>query len=180
MTAVRASRPDSGSVADFYATTVERTFATARRVAGDRDTAWDATQDAYVVMVHRWGERCTRSVRDNQRYVIGIAVRKVVDWYRRQGRLVRLDDEEDPVVQEAGYGEVLDRLTAFREVRRLLECQSPGLRAVGILYFLEGFEYAEIADVRGVTTSTVRSQVQFLRARLEPLVNRITEAGDQP
>jgi DNA-directed RNA polymerase specialized sigma24 family protein len=57
------------------------------------------------------------------------------------------------------------------------------MRVVGILYFLERFEYKEIVDILGITTSTVRTQVQRLRIRLRPLVNQFgepTSEGEQP
>lgn len=171
---------DPRSLDVFYAVTVHRTFATARRVARDRDVAWDATQDAYAVMVNRWSERQYRSPRDNQRYVTGIAVNKVVDWYRLAVRLEPLASEDDHPVEEDGYARILDELTVFKEVRLVLACQPVVMRAVGILYFLEGFSYQEIADSRGVSASTVRSQVQLLRGRLKPLVNRVIEAGERP
>jgi RNA polymerase sigma-70 factor (ECF subfamily) len=184
MTAVPAghvpSEPDSFT--ESYVATVEKTLATARRIAGDREIARDATQDAYVVMVERWGERRMQSLRDNQRYVIGIAVNKIADRHRHDERLSPLGDECDPPVED-GYEQILDQLTLFKMVRHLLESQSVGTRAVGILYFLEQFEYSEIAEVLGITPSTVRTQVQRLRARLRPMVNRIAEppeGGAQP
>lgn len=67
---------------DFYKTTVHRTYGTAYRAAGgDKDVAHDATQEAYVVMLRRWlGNKKPEG--DACRYVVGIAVRKVADFYR--------------------------------------------------------------------------------------------------
>src|SRR5689334_8361477 len=142
MTASQASQvPDPDSVAAFYIATVERTLATARRIAGDHDIAQEATQEAYVVMVENWGQWRTRSWEDAQYYVIGIAVKKVADWYRRNGRFVSFGDECDRPVVDDDYQQVLDRLTIFKAVRHLLESQPIGMRAVGVLYFLERFEY---------------------------------------
>lgn len=175
--------PDPHSVEYFYIATVEQTLATAHRVAGDRDIARDATQDAYSVMVARWCDRQRRSLQDNQRYVIGIAVKKIADWYRQNGRFVALSDEGDQPIEEDGYEQIIDQLAVFKAVRHLLERQPIRRRAVGVLYFIEEFEYTEIANVLGITASAVRTQVQRLRAQLRPLVNRIaelTEEGEQP
>ena len=186
MTALPARRcrpPDPDPVEEFYLATVDRTLATAYRIAGDRDIALDATQDAYVVMVARWRERRGRSLRDNQRYVIGIAVNKIADWYRNNGRLVLIDDEDDRPINEDGYEQILDQLVLFKAVRHLLESQPVGKRAVGVLYFLDEFDYTEIATILDITPSTVRTQVQRLRAQLRPLVHRIaepTEGGERP
>lgn len=172
----------SGLVEDFYVATFERTLATARRIAGDHHLAYDAAQEAYTVMVHRWDERKDRAQSDNQRYVIGIAVNKIADWYRRDGRTLPFGDDDDQAVDEKGYEQVLDQLALFKLVRDLLESQPAGMRAVGVLYFLEEFEYAEIAYHLGIAPSTVRTQVQRLRARLRPLAGRfarLSEGGEQ-
>ena len=175
MTRRRGRHPssmDPDSFESFYIETAVRTFTSARRVAGDPDMARDATQDAYVVMLEQWNIRRRRSLRDNHRYVIGIAVKKVADRYRLGRRLVPIDDKNDQPVEDKGYEQILDELALFTAVRSLLEGQPIGMRAVGVLYFLEGFNYKEIADTLGISTSTVRTQVQRLRARLRPLVDQ--------
>jgi RNA polymerase sigma factor (sigma-70 family) len=167
---------------DFYVETVERTLATAQHLAGDRDIARDATQEAYVAMLERWNERKSRSPHDNQRYVVGITANKVADWYRRSGRFVPIGDSDDRPVKDDCYQQALDRMTVFKTVRSLLESQPVRRRMIGTLYFLEEFEYAEIAQALGITPSTVRTQVERLRARLKPLVSRVAileEGGEQ-
>jgi RNA polymerase sigma factor (sigma-70 family) len=172
----------SDLVEDFYVATFERTLAAAQRISGDRHLAYDAAQEAYVVMVHRWDERKCRSLSDNQRYVIGIAANKIADWYRRNGRVLPFGGDDDQPMEEHGYDQVLDQLTLFKVVRDFLEGQPAGMRAVGVMYFLEGFEYAEIAHHLQIAASTVRTQVQRLRVRLRPLADRLArlnEGGEQ-
>lgn len=170
------------AVEDFYLMTVERTLAIARRVAGDLHVARDATHDAYVVMLDRWAERRNCSLADNQRYVIGIAVKKVADWYRARRRFVPLPEDDDPPTADHVLDDVLDQLSLFKEVRRFLESRPLVSRTVGILYFLEGFTQAEIAPIIGIDASTVRTHVHRLRKRLRPMVERIRrldEGGDR-
>ncbi|MFI9380430.1 hypothetical protein [Kutzneria sp. NPDC052558] len=69
-----------GDFADFCEATMPTTLLVARRACGSRHVADDATQEAYVVMLASWPDRCGRAVMDNQRYVIKIALHKVVDW----------------------------------------------------------------------------------------------------
>lgn len=107
-----------GTFAAFYQATVARTLGVARRVAtaGDEQVARDATQDAYVEMYRRWSERQARSFDDNRRYVVGIAVHKVVDWYRRP-TAIDLDHALGCGIEERGYIEVLDENRLFGAVR---------------------------------------------------------------
>ncbi|OLF15042.1 RNA polymerase sigma factor [Actinophytocola xanthii] len=167
------------SVEDFYLSTAERTFAAARRVSGNLHVARDATHDAYVVMLDRWAERMNCSLADNQRYVIGIAVKKVADWYRAHGRFVALPEDDDPPAVDHSYDDVLDQLSLCKEVRRFLEDRPVVSRTVGILYFLEDFPQAEIAEIIGIDASTVRTHVYRLRKQLRPMVERISKLDER-
>ncbi|MGH3875361.1 MAG: RNA polymerase sigma factor [Pseudonocardiaceae bacterium] len=168
---------------DFYKTTVHRTFSTAYRAAGcDSHVAQDATQEAYVVMLKRWLDN-EKPEGDVCRYVVGIAVRKVVDFYRSRGREVSLGEEHDWGSHESGYDKVLDTMTILPVVRDLLDRQPLQRRAVGVLYFLEEFSYPEIAETLGMSCSTARAHVQRLREALQPVINRITpddRGGERP
>lgn len=94
----------------------------------------------------------------------------------------RLDDEHDCSSDETGHAEVLDTMTVLPVVRGFLDRQPPKRRAVGVLYFLEEFDYPEIAEALGIDHSTVRTHVQRLREKLQPLIDRITlddQGGEQ-
>lgn len=119
---------------DFYKTTVQKTFGTAYRAAGgDTDIALDATQEAYVVMLKLWrdGKKPEGNV---CRYVVGIAVHKVADFYRASDRHIPLEEKHDCGSHETCYAEVFDTMTVFQEVRDFLDRQPPRRRAVGALY----------------------------------------------
>jgi RNA polymerase sigma factor (sigma-70 family) len=179
----RAADPDLlHEFIDFYRTTSRRTFGTAYRAAGgDAHVAEDATQEAYVVMLNRWlgnkkpeGDLCC--------YVAGIAVRKVVDFYRSRSRDAP-EEEHECGNHELGYDRVLDGMTVLPAVRNLLDRQPPRRRAVGALYFLEEFDYLEIAETLGMSCSTARTHVQRLREAMQPLIDRITRddlGGERP
>ncbi|WP_410599902.1 RNA polymerase sigma factor [Amycolatopsis sp. lyj-90] len=157
---------------DFYADTARRTRDIANSLAGDREIGGDAAQDAYLVMFERWHERKARPPGDNRRYVVGIAAKKVADWYRRNNRFVPLGDENEFSGPGDFPEQVLDRLTLYKEVTLLLENQPARRRMIGILYFLAEFSGPEIAEYLEISTSTVRTQVERLRVRLRPLAHR--------
>jgi RNA polymerase sigma-70 factor (ECF subfamily) len=168
---------------DFYKKTVRQTFGTAYRAAGgDAYVAQEATQEAYLVMLKLW--------RDNKkpekglcRYVVGIAVHKVTDYYRARDRNVELNDQHDCGRPETGYAEALGTLTVLQAVRDFLDRQPPQRRAVGVLYFLQEFDYSEIAETLAMSRSTARTHVQRLRKALQPLIDRSTlddRGGERP
>ncbi len=169
---------------DFYKTTVHRTFGTAYRAAGgDKDVAHDATQEAYVVMLKRWLDN-NKPEGDVCRYVRGIAVHKVADIYRsrERDRFVTLEEEHDCPSDETGYAEVLDTMTVLPVVLAVLDRAPQRQREVGVLYFLEEFDYPEIEEALGMSCSTARTHVQRLRRKLQPLINLITldDQGGEP
>lgn len=168
---------------DFYKATFHQTFGTVYRAAGgDTEVAHDATQEAYVVMLKLWRDN-KKPEGDICRYVMGIAVHKVADFYRSTCRNVTLQEEHDCGSDDPGYADVLDTMTVRSEVRDFLDRQPLRRRAVGVLYFLEGFDYPEIAEVLGMECTTARTHVQRCRERLRPLINRITpddRGGERP
>lgn len=170
--------------AAFYRSTSARTFASAlRAAAGDPEAAHESTQEAYVVMWERWHERCSRSVKDNGRYVVGIAVRKVADWHRQRIRLVALTEDEDASGEDIGFTDVLDQMSVLRAVRELIASQPNRRREVGVLFFLEDFSYKEIAETLAITESTVRTHIERLRLLLKPLLDadgQFGQGGERP
>ncbi len=139
----------------FYTATMERTFLAARRIAvGDRDLAFDATQDAYVTMLQRWAVRCHKPLAANHNYVVRIAANKVLDRLRRSRRLVSLDDDCDlPIVEDPSDELVteLSKQSVLRAVRELIDVQPARRRAVVTLYFLHDVGYTEVAATLGMT-----------------------------
>jgi RNA polymerase sigma factor (sigma-70 family) len=150
--------------------------------AGDQHAAKDATQEAYLVMYQRWPVRRSRSLDENRRYVIGIAVKKVADWFRatRDGQL---HDDLEVGIDDRRFVEILDEQSVLAEVRALIDRQPARRRAVGSLFFLEGYEdCTEIGQILGISGSTVRTHVERLRKLLRPLVEQILgrdQGGDQ-
>ena len=88
---------------DFYGTTFQKTFGTAYRAAGgDTQLAYDATQEAYVAMLQFWRDN-RRPEGDVCRYIVGIAVHKVIDFYRARDRDVPLEEPRNPLCRSARH-----------------------------------------------------------------------------
>lgn len=175
----------SDDFASFYRATAPQTFrAACRMAAGDQHVARDATQEAYVAMLRLWPKRRGMPLDDNRRYVIGIASKKVADWYRlSDNQNTGLADEFDLSTEDVGFAEVLDEHSVLSATRRLIDGQPSRRRVVAVLFFLEGWRYREIAAALGISESTVRTHVERLRNLLKPLIDQIREldrGGERP
>lgn len=175
--ALRADSPDQDSrtcfeqdnrFADFYKATFQHTLSRAFISSRNRSVAYDATQDAYVEMLQKWPDRYTRSHDDNRRYTIGIAVKKVADWYRQQERWSNLEDWAENGSEDLGFTTVVDSLSLIPKIRSIIDRQPPQRKAVAILFFLEDYKYNEIADLLGISKSTLRTHVERIRRELRP------------
>lgn len=155
----------------FYKSTVERTFRAAYRAAGGNpEIAHDATQEAYLTMFRILMDH--RQIRDAGQYVIGIAVKKVVDAFRSSARCDGRIDDRDLPIEDIDLVQLIDvSLTQF--VIDFLDQQAPQQRAVGVLFFLEEMTYQDISAALGMSPSTARTHVQRLRQKLAPLAKQI-------
>jgi RNA polymerase sigma factor (sigma-70 family) len=138
--------------------------------------ASDATQEAYLAMLGQWQRRCARSMVDNQRYVIGIAMHKLADAYRIRGREKELDVEnETAAVDDGQIGRLVDRFTLEQAVRNVIAAQPRRRRLVAVLFFLEDHSYDQVAAILDMAPSTVRTHVDRLRRQLRPYLERMAE-----
>jgi len=151
--------PAPAEFTTFYRNTVERTFRLACRMAhGDRDVARDATLSAYERILRDWHSHENRARGDNARRAAGLAVRAVADS--------TLDELEEPPDEAPNAGH-----PPLEVVRHVFDRQPAERRAVAVLFFLEEYDYAEIADVLGIPESTIRADVERIRVLLTPLVD---------
>jgi len=71
---------------------------------------------------------------------------------------------------------LLDRLALDEAILKL----SPGYRAVFILHDVEGLQHVEIAEIRGCSVGTSKSQLHKARLKLRRLLKQRTVATKTP
>ncbi|HKT00678.1 MAG TPA: sigma-70 family RNA polymerase sigma factor [Rugosimonospora sp.] len=136
----------------------------ARAYAGQhRDLADDAVQEAYLRMMRRWPLRTGEPFTANRNYLLKIVVREVSRVRQRAQRELLLDDRVRPEV--AAEVDVAAAVVDATALRAFLEALPYEQRAVGVLHFEFGMAPAEIAEVLQTKSSTVRTQLQRLRAK---------------
>lgn len=133
-------------------------YAHARRVLGAEDGAADAVQEAWLGIL-----KGLRSLRDPARFAAwsyAIVTRRCHDMLRRRQRWPEAESTTDvPDPSTADVGRSHDLRTA---IAKLPDQQ----RAVIGLYYLEGFNVAEIAEAVGISEGTVKSRLYHARLML--------------
>jgi len=172
------ARARAGDRAAFGAL-VERYAATARRVAravlGDPDDADDAAQDGMLSALVKLEQYDAR--RPFGPWLLRIVANAATD--RRRRRTVRRVEPLDAGLVAGGTrpDSTGERRALAQRLREAL-AELPERRRIAVVLFdVEGYSHAEIAQVLGIPEGTVRSEVFHARRRLRALLADWKEEG---
>ena len=142
----------------------------AQRLTGNSADADDIVQQTYELAFQHYGE--LRSLAHCRAWLYRILHRQAVTRYRRQSsgpQLVLIDggadDSEYARAQAPFDGDQLEQIS-LQEIRGAIESLPSDLRVAVTLCDIEGFTYAEIADITETPVGTVRSRIARARAKL--------------
>lgn len=124
-------------------------------VVGDRETAGDLTQEAFIRLFGHW-KKVSKYDRP-EAWVRQAAVRLGIQYLRRQRlqqRFSRIDD----------YDVTFD--PAVLDVQRAVKLLPPMQRACVVLFYFEDRPSAEIAQILDCSDSTVRAHLHKARHKL--------------
>jgi RNA polymerase sigma-70 factor, ECF subfamily len=163
MTLVDRKDPDAFAV--FYERHGGAAYSLAHRIVGDRATAEDVTQEAFLSM---WRSRARfdparGSVRS---WSLGIVRNRAIDALRRgAGNAPKLDLDDDAVLEaqrspDRTDSEAIRRDTA-RHVRGALGALPPEQSRVIELAYFGGFSHSEIAEMLGMPLGTVKGRMRL-------------------
>lgn len=143
-------------------------FALVVRMVPDRDQAADAVQEAFFSAyrnLHRFRGGSVRS------WLSRITVNAAMDLQRRKKRrpaqpYPELEDEtwQPPAGPDADPEQTAMGDERTRVLTAALALIAPDQRTAIVMYDVEGYDYAEIADITGVSLGTVKSRIH--RGRL--------------
>jgi len=151
---------------------IERYAGQARRVAravlGDPDEADDAAQDGFLSALVKLTQYDAR--RPFGPWLMRIVANAATD--RRRRRQVRRAEPLDPGLVGGGPRPDADavRSELGEHLRAALAELPPRRRAAVVLFDVEGYSHAEIAEMLGIPEGTVRSEVFHARRRLRALL----------
>ena len=149
---------------DVFARDYDRLVQTLTIVAGDRETAADAVQEAFVCLVRRWDHLSTYD--DPAGWVRRVALNQIYDHQRsvwRQTKLLLRIEQQHPARE--GASAVAEEV--WEQVRTLPLKQRTALA----LYYVGDLTEREVANAMHVSEGTVKQHLhrarQTLRETLE-------------
>lgn len=149
-------------------------FAIAYRVVGDRDAAADAAQEAFLAAYRNLPRLRGDSFRG---WLTRIAMNAATDILRHRKRRPAdpYPEWEDEAWQPPAGPDANPELQALaagrnRKLAAALARITPEQRAAIVLFDIEGYDYAEIAAIAGVSLGTIKSRIHRGRLALRDLL----------
>jgi RNA polymerase sigma-70 factor (ECF subfamily) len=156
------------------------------RMVPDRDQAADAVQEAFFSAYRNMRSFRGGSVRS---WLSRIAINAAMDQQRYKKRrpaqpYPELEDEswQPPATEDADPVQTTMQGERTRVLNAALASITPDQRHAIVLFDVEGYDYAEIAEMTGVSLGTVKSRIHrgrlALRDRLEASIGLFRGEGD--
>jgi RNA polymerase sigma-70 factor (ECF subfamily) len=143
-------------------------FNVAYRITGNEDDAADVLQEAFISAF-----RSLDSYRGDATFgswLKRIVVNKGINELKKRKHESMPDDERFDVPM-SDEEEVYRPGLTIESVKKAITELPDGYRSVVSLYFVEGYDHQEIAEIMGITESTSKSQLNRAKKRLKELLN---------
>ena len=170
----RAREGDLGAFNDLVTLYQDQLFSLVVRMVPDRDQAADAVQEAFFSAFRHLGAFRGGSVKS---WLNRICVNAAMDAQRaRRRRPVQpypeLEDEswQPPAGEEADPERQVMTAERERALTDALARITDDQRAAIVLFDVQGYDYAEIAEMTGVSLGTVKSRIHRGRLALRGLL----------
>ena len=170
----RAREGDLNAFNDLVVCYQDMLFALVVRMVPDRDQASDAVQEAFFSAYRNMDGFRGGSVKS---WLSRIAINAAMDTQRLRKRrpaepYPELEDETWQPPADASADPVTTSLTSERHrvLNAALAKITDDQRTAIVLYDVEGYDYAEIADMTGVSVGTVKSRIHRGRLALRGLL----------
>lgn len=170
----RARTGDLSAFNDLVELYQDQLFALVARMVPDRDQASDAVQEAFFSAYRNLAGFRGGSVKS---WLNRICVNAAMDAQRARRRrpaqpYPELEDEswQPPAGEEADPERQVMTAERTRVLREAMTRITDDQRAAIVLFDVEGYDYAEIAEMTGVSLGTVKSRIHRGRLALRALL----------
>jgi RNA polymerase sigma-70 factor, ECF subfamily len=178
----RACAGDEMAFERIMLATEHRVVSIAWRMLGNREDAYDATQDVYL-RVFKYLSRF-RAGEDFRAWLYRITINVCHDFTRKQRvtgltHLDEIDPGRDEATVEPAHPGIDPESLALQEqqlalIRNALQTLPPKERAALVLRDLEGFSTEEVAQALGSRPVTVRSQISSARVKIKSYCDKLS------
>ena len=149
-------------IEDLYAGSYARLVGLVSLVAGSREEAEEAVQEAFVWLLPRWST--VSHYDDPEAWVRGVALRLLSNRFRKiRNGVVAVRRQGPPAPVGPPSGDWVDMV-------RALSVLSLPHRQVVVLHYLQGLDVAAVAAELQVPVGTVKSRLSRAREVLAPLL----------
>ena len=169
----RRTAEEDEDFAEFVREVSPRLLRTAYLIGGSQDAAEDLVQEALERACRRW--RRIAATEAPEAYVHRIVVNLANDRWRRTSRL--RESEQALAAERLDPRDEYGRLDLRDQLTAMLETLPIRMRTVIVLRYFHDMDDARIADILGITTSSVRSQLSRGLAKLRAAVGESEDAA---
>jgi RNA polymerase sigma-70 factor (ECF subfamily) len=146
-------------------------FNTCFRIVNDKEQAEDIMQEAFLSAFEK-----ISSYQENVSFgawLKRIVVNKSIDYVRKQKNEFETYDEEIYTIKDNEDFEITDfkKEELIKSLNNALLQLPYKYRIVFSLYYLEGYDHEEIAEINGITASTSRSQLTRAKQKIVTLLH---------
>lgn len=168
----RAQAGDQTAFRDLYRQHAGRVYALCLRLTGDGRDAEERTQDVFVRL---WDKlRSFRGESAFSSWLHRLAVNVVLNERRTAGRRekrVMASEDPDMAVGAQHAAPLQESIGSALDLERAIGELPDGAREVFVLFDIEGYGHAEIAELTGIAEGTSKAQLfrarRLLREKLE-------------
>lgn len=99
-----------------------------------------------------------QDVETSKNWVFKIAHNAIIDFYRKNGRVIPIDEFIDAASEDDSFQNILIK-DEFSKVKKIIEGLPPETKNIIYLRFYGGLKFREIAEIVNKTENTVKSIV---------------------
>ena len=149
----------------FFEDNYERMVRLLTLALGDRSTAEDLAQEAFVVALSKWSR--VSSMDRPAGWVYVVAVRKGRKRLHQEGTRQRILVRREGLTRSEGQsGDTSGSIAARIDIERVLGCLPPRQRMALVLRYLADLSIHEVADAMGCGEGTVKATLHAARSSL--------------
>lgn len=169
---IRAQQGSERAVTELVERWQDRLWRFAWRVTDDEQAAWDVLQEAWIVI-----SRSIARLEDPAAFpawAYRITNNKARDWIRRRVSRRRADEVYGAARAECDSNETSPS-DQHEDLTQALAALPGSDRAILSLHYEDNFSIAEIAEILGVPSGTVKSRLYYARRRLRHYLGEVCD-----